>query len=374
MHKIYIDASYGCGPIMSGFARYTHGLIKELIRQPQSSAFECCFLTDISPDVKHNSQWIVTSKNNWVKFLTSTENIAYHDLSSAKDIGPGNDDLLPPISCDLFVTLHDMIALTHYLIHRDPEEAEIYRTKMTHLLRRSEAVVTVSQASKDAICEQLPSISPEKIQVIYPGVSACFRPVDRERSRHWCSRFGVDPERPIILNSGAYHPHKNLRSLLYAFALVKEHWPDVQLVLTGAMRPGHAAFWYHILLKLKIENDVIVTGRVTDVDLSYFYSAADVFVYPSLVEGFGLPPVEAEYCGAPVIASDIPIFREVLSDTAVLIPPLDYKVLSEAILQSLTQPIDAIGKSHPQRQYSWDEAARQYYNLYETYSIPGSER
>lgn len=366
MQKIYINAKWGCGPIMNGFSRYTRGVIDGLTRIPQCPSFDLNFLTDILPDGADDSRWVVDPSSDWMKNLALMENVAYHDLTNAEDFG-WSDELSVPESCSLFITLHDAIRLTHYLKHSDPNEAETYRTKMTLIFRQAEAIVTVSQASKDAICEQFPTVSPENIHVIYPGVETCFQPMDRELARLWCSRFFVDPERPIILNSGAYHPHKNLRSLLYAFSLVREELSDAQLVLTGAMSPTYAASWYPIMLKLGIENDVIITGRVTDVDLAYFYSAADVFVYPSLVEGFGLPPVEAEHCGTSVIASDIPVFREVLSENAFLIPPLDYEVLSEAILQSLEQPIVPIGESHPRRHYSWNETARQYYQLYEMY-------
>lgn len=366
MYRIYIDANWGCGPIMSGFARYTRGLLDGFNGQSQAQPFQLRFLTDIAPDVGHDSQWVVAPQDNWLKILTSGEKYAYHDLANAEDVRLGHADALPE-NVGLFITMHDTLRLTHYLMHRDPNEAETYRTRMTHLFSRAEAIIAVSHASKDSICEQFQTISPEKVHAIYPGIDPGFQPVDREEARHWCSRFSVAPKKPIILNAGAYHPHKNLRNLLYAFALVKEQLPDAQLVLTGAMTPHHAAFWYPIMLKLGIENDVIITGRVTDIDLKYFYSAADVFVYPSLVEGFGLPPVEAEYCGASVIASDIPVFREVLSDRAVLVPPLDYEAWSDAILQALAQPIDTIGISHPRRQYTWTDAADAYCKLYEAY-------
>lgn len=373
MYRIYLDANWGCGPVMSGFARYTRGLVDGLSCQPQDQSFDLRFLTDVSPDIEHGSQWVVAPQDRWLNILTSTEKYAYHDLANAEDIRLNRGDALPE-NCGLFITMHDTLRITHYLMHRDPNEAETYRTKMTQLFRRAEAIIAVSQSSKDSICEQFLTISPEKIHAIYPGIDPLFRPVDRETARYWCSRFEIDAKKPIILNTGAYHPHKNLRNVLYAFALVKEQVPEAQLVLTGAMTPYHAAFWYPIMLKLGIENDVIITGRVTDVDLRYFYSAADVFVYPSLIEGFGLPPVEAEYCGASVIASDIPVFREVLSEQAVLVPPLDYEAWSDAILKVLAQPLDAIGESHPRRQYTWMEAADEYCKLYEAYCYSESGR
>lgn len=363
MYKIYIDGNWGRGPVTSGFARYTRGLLDGFTSQPDCPFFALRFLTNISHDVAHDPQWITAPDKEWMQILNTMNKTAYHDLTNGEDLRLKRRGSLPH-NCDLFITMHDTISLIYYLMHEVPDEAEIYRTEMAHLFHQAKAIVTVSHASKEAICEQFPTVPPKKIHAIYPGIESCFRPIDREHARRWCSRFNVNPEKPFILNSGAYHPHKNLRSLLYGFALVKEQIPDLQLVLTGAMRPDHAAFWYPILLKLKIEDDVIITGRVTDVDLGYFYSAADVFAYPSLVEGFGLPPVEAEYCGASVIAADIPVFREVLSEETVLVPPLDYEAWSDAILQSLAEPLDSIGIAHPRRPYNWTEAAHQYCELY----------
>lgn len=94
-----------------------------------------------------------------------------------------------------------------------------------------------------------------------------------------------------------------------------------------------------------------------------FYSAADVFVYPSLVEGFGLPPVEAEYCGVPVVASDIPIFRETLSGIVRLVPPLDHEALAGAILAVINNPHSQPRCPRMKRQYRWDQMAGQYLSL-----------
>jgi len=137
---------------------------------------------------------------------------------------------------------------------------------------------------------------------------------------------------------GALRKNKNLELLLKAFQILKKEKNISQkLVLAGLKEWGNERIFLEIT-RLNLENEVIVTGAISDDDLPLIYEAADVFVFPSLYEGFGYPPLEAMTCGTPVIVSNISSLPEIVGDAGLYCNPLDIQDIAEKIYQVLSSP------------------------------------
>jgi len=180
-------------------------------------------------------------------------------------------------------------------------------------------------------------------------------------------RFGVEDD--FLLFVGTLEPRKNLLTLLKAFDQILRHTSfRPQLVVAG----GEGWLMdetFSFMQDSGINEQLRLTGYLDDEELRALYSSCKVFVYPSLYEGFGLPPLEAMACGAPVVASRIPALQETLADAAALVEPLDAGGLAESIIELLQsderrRAVSAAGLKHV-AQYSWDKAAKQTYEVYE---------
>lgn len=201
-------------------------------------------------------------------------------------------------------------------------------------LRRARRVITPSQSTARDTSALL-RVPRERIDVIYNAISPRFRPVaDPTTLASVRSRYDL-PER-FILYLGTIEARKNLVRLIAAYARARAvHGITEPLILAGSL-----GWLYEDVLnlpaKLGLENDVRRLGFVEDADLPALLSAAHLFVYPSLYEGFGLPPIEAMACGTPVVASSAPSLPEVLGDAALLADPRDVDALADALARGVT--------------------------------------
>jgi glycosyltransferase involved in cell wall biosynthesis len=198
------------------------------------------------------------------------------------------------------------------------------------------------------------------------GVSARFAPVERpEAIAALRARYGL--ERPYLLHVGRLDPGKNLRTLLAALAELRDGGAPHDLVLAGPPGWKNEGF-FRLLRELDLEGRVRLLGYVPDADLPALYTAADVFVFPSLYEGFGLPPLEAMACGTPVVASSRSAMPEVLGDAAVLVDPRDARALAGAVRRVLDDgPLRSGLRQAGLRRaeaYSWEAAARATVRVY----------
>jgi glycosyltransferase involved in cell wall biosynthesis len=235
---------------------------------------------------------------------------------------------------------------------------------MPRFLRAADAVIAVSECTKrDAI--RFYRIPEEKITVIYEGVNPRFRPASPEAIAAVRARYGL-PER-FILYVGTIEPRKNLTTLLEAFHHLLATY-DLRLVIVGKKGWLYERF-FRRLRELGLENRVLFTGYVPDEDLPAIYSAADLFVFPSLYEGFGLPVLEAMACGTPVICSNTSSLPEVAGDAALLVDPTDARALTGAMEQVLTNErlwatLRAKGMERA-RGFTWEKAAYRTWEVYQ---------
>jgi glycosyltransferase involved in cell wall biosynthesis len=255
------------------------------------------------------------------------------------------------------LTVHDAATLDH------PEWFERkfalwYAALLPRLIRKVRAVITVSHFSKGRIV-QLTAVDPERVHVIPNGVEPRFRPIDSDIVQQVRTRFELG--NPYILFVGSLEPRKNLRILLEAWSLGT--FEGAILAVVGASG--------HLFPKLQFEslpNGVRLLGNVDDEVLPALYSGAAGFVYPSIYEGFGLPPLEAMACGCPVAVSDIPAHREVCGRPAAYFDPFTPEDLSsklEWLLRLDGAPRETLVEEglHRAALHSWQNAAAETWGI-----------
>lgn len=277
------------------------------------------------------------------------------------------DFTLPPTrrSTRTLLTVHDLSFV------RAPETAAPrLRAYLGRVVPRSVAradhVLADSEATRQDLIE-LYGTPADKISVLYSGVNERFRPVaDELVLKEVRRRYGIG-EGPYILSVGTVQPRKNYGRL--AEALHRLGRPDIRLVIAGGRGWLEDALYTQIAA-LGLEERVKFTGFVADEDLPALYSGACVFAFPSLYEGFGLPPLEAMACGVPVVASNTSSVPEVVGDAALVVDPYDVGALAEALehlldSEALRSILTARGRERA-RQFSWAAAARK---LHEHYAV-----
>jgi glycosyltransferase involved in cell wall biosynthesis len=228
--------------------------------------------------------------------------------------------------CPTVVTVHDLSPLLHPATHRE-ELVKRARARLPTMARVATRVIADSESVRREVCEHL-GVAPEKVIAVPLAPRRDFRRVGAGQTVETLRRFGVEGD--FILFVGTVEPRKNLLTLVRAYVeLVRETDFRPQLVIAG--QKG----WLNDELFRLIDQEglgprLVLTGYVSDEDLRALYSACSVSVYPSLYEGFGLPPLEAMSCGAPVVASRIPVLEETLSGAARLVAPTDAKERARA--------------------------------------------
>ncbi|MDI7274750.1 MAG: glycosyltransferase family 1 protein [Anaerolineae bacterium] len=286
-------------------------------------------------------------------------------LFPGADLFHATDHVLPYLARVRSVfTLYDLTfrlySDTHTLANR------WYLTLMVpRFLRAAGGVIAISECTRrDAL--RLYRLDETRVRVIYPGVAPRFRPADPAVSAGVLHRYGL-PAR-LILYVGTIEPRKNLVTLLQAYSALRRAGCEQRLAIVGRTGWRSGGFW-RALRELGLEREVCLPGYVADVDLPALYSAADVFVFPSLYEGFGLPVLEAMACGAPVVCSEAASLPEVAGDAALLVPPRDVAALTAALRRvledsSLRQTLGARGLARA-REFTWERTARLTLALYD---------
>lgn len=264
------------------------------------------------------------------------------------------------------VTVHDLW-LDRYPRYSQKlfgQRASFHRTKRTAW--RARKVITVSEYSARDI-ESLYGLPRDRVVIIPNGVSENFRPtVDEQGMAGLRQRFGLSTERFILFVGGA-DPRKNHQTLLRAFARRLDRLKEYSLVLVGDI---HHRFgdMLQTAKTLGLERQVVCTGRLPITDIRLLYSHTDLFVFPSIYEGFGMPVLEAMACGAPVITSNRTALPEVAGDAALLVNPEDGEELGEAIVRVLEDRALRVMLKEKglerARQFTWEKAARRTLALY----------
>lgn len=267
-------------------------------------------------------------------------------------------------SCPTVLTIHDLSLLLHPQTH---ERRRVWRARarLPLMVRRANMIITVSDSVKSEVQRHL-KVPADRIVTVHSAARKLFCPMEATGAEEILNRLKVNQD--FVLFAGTIEPRKNLVLLVRAFEQLSQSLPGLQLVLAG--RKGWLVKELDEHLKRSaVARNVLVTGYLNDEELCALYSYCKLFVYPSLYEGFGLPPLEAMACGAPVIASRIPSISEILGPAARLVSPYSTKELVEAMTElldntQLRDELSAAGRKRA-RQFSWSLTADRTREVYE---------
>lgn len=257
-------------------------------------------------------------------------------------------------NCPTVLTIHDL----SLLLHSNTHEARAVlrgRLRLPRMARKATLIITDSEQVRREVCDHL-DVDAEKVVAIPLAPQSGFVPLSPAVTTETRKRLGVEDE--FLLFTGTIEPRKNLATLLAAFAEVRRATElRPQLVIAGKFGWKQNDL-LKSLEKSAIADRVKLVGYVSDADLGALYSSCRAFIYPSIYEGFGLPPLEAMACGAPVIASAVP---SVTSRVARVISPADVHGLAQNIVELLSdagarQDLSAAGLKHAAG-FSWAKTA-----------------
>jgi glycosyltransferase involved in cell wall biosynthesis len=270
------------------------------------------------------------------------------------------------VPCRSIVTIHDCIHLMfpQYLPNR---AAYVYaRGAMWTATRKASRILTVSEASRRDILRFF-DVPEDRVQVVYNAIDERFldgpdeAAMDRVRQRYQL-------DHPFALYVGNIKPHKNVERLIAAFGRVRAAGLDeLRLVIIGDEISKYPSL-RQMVHRHQLDKHVRFLGFQPAATLSSFYRLARVFVFPSLYEGFGLPPLEAMACGVPVVTSNVSSLPEVAGDAALLVDPYDVDAIAGAIRravedETLRQELSARGLARA-RQFSWTDSVAQIHQAY----------
>jgi glycosyltransferase involved in cell wall biosynthesis len=341
---LYINGRFLTQPL-TGVNRFSYEITKAL--------YKCgCDFVLVCPKQKIREEYDVTGfKIIHYGFgrshVCELFSLPFFFLRKSQDILVSFSGLGPVAVRNKITTIHDVAhlenprwySLAYRMFYRLMEPLVIYTCKK---------VITVSEFSKSEIIKHYPRIKPDDIEVIY---NAC--------NEQWGYEEEADPVvSDYFLCVSSIDPRKNFPILLSAF----KELPEVNLKIVGGM---NAVF---NKLELEVPKNAEFLGRVSDDELASLYRNAKAFIYPSLYEGFGLPPIEAAHFGCPVVLSDIPVLKEVCRDSAIYFNPYSPESIIEAVkkVNSFTdqQRDEMIAKAKNNiKRFTWDTSAKKLLKL-----------
>lgn len=274
------------------------------------------------------------------------------------------------------VTVHDVIAEKNpQLIFPNRRSRYFWNLKLNLAIKQSDVVLTVSDYSRERICEHF-GLPDSRLRVVNEGARGDFRVLPANGNMESVlSKYGLLPGSRFLLYVGGISPHKNLGSLVEAFVEISERqgFDDVKLILVGDYKddPFFSAYpsLKRQIAEAGIEDKVVFTGFVSDEDLAFLYNAASLLAFPSLEEGFGLPAVEAMSCGTPVVASRTGSLPEVISDAGRFFDPRDPGDIAEVASRVLSS--DSLRKEMSEaglrrsKDFGWRKAAEDTVRIFE---------
>jgi glycosyltransferase involved in cell wall biosynthesis len=263
-------------------------------------------------------------------------------------------------------TIHDL-TLTLFPGQKmtSPFHRLAYHAVIKHAVKKARKVIAVSKNTKNDLKKFL-GVKKDKVEVIYEGVNPEFKETKGHRIEIVRKKYGLI--KPFLLYTGVFRSHKNLVNLIKAFNILKKSYKlDSNLVITGR-EDKHYPEIKNTIDELKLRDDVVLPGLVPEEDLISLYSAAEVYVFPSLYEGFGLPPLEAMKCGTPVACSHASCMPEICGNAAAYFDPEDISDMAKQIHKVYTDPHlqkQLIKNGHQQvNKYSWEKMAQETLKLY----------
>lgn len=369
--KIGLDARF-YHPRHSGNSRLTRELVLNLLKIDKKNQY-IIFVTAEGADA-FKTDFVKTPKNVKLVIFDYPHYSFAEQFKFIKVIDAQKVDLMHFIHINhpIFYRKPYIITMPDLILYHFPGKERFnfikrwaYNAVMLSAVHSSKKIIAVSQNTKKEIVEEL-NADPEKIEVIYEGVDAKYQPVkDKVLLSKILKKYYITKKYLIYL--GQCRIHKNIPRLIEGFAEAVKSGLDTQLVIVG--RQDRSVTDLAALIKKHgMEGKIIITGFVADEDLPYLYTAATAYVFPSLAEGFGLPPLEAMACKIPVISSSVSCMPEILGDAALYFNPYDIADISSAITKIMNekQLRERLTKKGLKQisKYSWEKMAEETLILY----------
>ncbi len=373
--RIGIDARF-YGPVGKGLGRYTQEIVDNIIKLDEVNEY-VVFLTEANFDEFVCDGVRVKKVLAKVRWYTLKEQIIMPWLLAKAKL-----DLVhfPHFNVPIFyggrfvVTIHDLILIKYPTVRATTLSPWLYwlknwayRLVIWLAVHRATEIIAVSEFTKQDILEHF-SLSKDKIKVIYEGVANLAKGrdslFDENHDKEVLLRYNI--VKPFLLYVGNAYPHKNLERLLRVFDKIRSKQPALQVILVGEedyfyerlkLTAQKMSLWQN-----KSNSPVVFSGYVTDADLEVLFKKSLAYVFPSLYEGFGLPPLEAMAKGCAVVSSDRSSLPEILGEAALYFNPEDEIEMEAKIIEiisdkSLREQLIANGQKRV-KFYSWWECAR----------------
>ena len=355
--KIGIDVSQLAYP-GTGVATYTQNLVENLLKIDKKNEY-LLFFSSLRKKTQSLNLKMQNAKLKtypipplfWELFWNKLHRLPIEIFTGKLDVLHTSDWLEPPSRAVKVTTVHDLAVYKYpesFAVRGGHDIVANQKRKLTWVKKESKLIIAVSENTKKDLVEVL-GIEPERIRVIYEAADPIYKETKDKKSAR----------RPYVLMMGG-GARKNLARAVEAFGLLKT---DSEMVVVGRGEGLEVSRFKDLNKNLKI------LGYVSKEKLRDLYFGAEVFVYPSLHEGFGLPVLEAMACGCPVVTSNVSSLPEVAGGTAVLVNPLDIEDIAKGIRIAMNSRVELRKKGLEQvKKFDWEKTARQTLAVYrETY-------
>ncbi len=362
--------------LRTGVGHYTLELACALARVAPESSFEVVYPSNLPPATTELDASIPLPANLEIKRILVgplgrhwwSTGLPRYVRSNRIDLFHGtNYDVPPWRQCATVLTIHDLSLLIHPETH-EKRRVSRSRLRLPLMARAANAVIVPTESVRGEVCEHL-GLSGEKVFAVPEAARECFAPMELAATVDVRRRLGIGDD--FLLTVGTIEPRKNLQTLVSAFEEIAggHSQTTLQLVIAGS-RGWLSEPLFDALKKSPIRNRIVLTEYLNDEALRALYSSCRAFVYPSIYEGFGLPPLEAMACGAPVVTSRIPALEETTGGAAILVEPRNVQELAGAIARlldsnDLRSTLFALGRSRA-AEFTWERTARLTLDVYET--------
>lgn len=351
----------------SGLNRYTHEVLGALLKlEPDLIAYatSSALIAEYGDSVRRVPIRLLSESN----FRGNLSRLAWHQTALPMLLRRADASMFystvpegmiaPP--CPQVITIHDLLPL--HFPETYPRLSYYFRYVLPHVVRASAAIVVTSQATERDV-RRFFRVYDKPVHVVYQGFKQeTFHLQTTETADTARRRYGLGE---FVLSVGETRPYKNIRRLIEAFARLDA--PGLQLAIVGKTNKMDKEV-LELPRRLGVAGHVRFLGCVPDQDLAALYGAARVFIFPSLYEGFGIPPLEAMACGCPVVASHAASIPEVCGDVAVYVDPLSVDSIAQGIAQvvndrSVSEELRRRGLDRVTR-FSYTNAAKQLLDIF----------